>query len=154
MNIVETEPTMTQPPDKGTRVRLPAGMVGLPGVTEFELVTSEDAFPVMWLRSIGGESLNFPVVEPAGLVANYQLELSDADAEFLGGISEAKPPLVLTVLTVKSLAPQRATVNLVAPIVINRETFVGKQVLLANYERYSIEHPVLDESAPTEVGKC
>ncbi len=152
--ILETKTSDAVPFDTGTVIRLPAGMVGLPDSTDFELVTNEESLPIMWLRSRGGDGLNFPVVEPGPLVPNYELELNDADADFLGDLSATPPPLVLTVLTVKSLAPQKATINLVGPIVINRQTRVGKQVLLSNYERYSIEHPVIDETAPLEVGSC
>jgi flagellar assembly factor FliW len=152
--ILETEGTATATLDPGTRVRLPEGMVGLPDTTEFELVTDEESLPIMWLRSTGAERLSFPVVEPGPFVPNYKLELNDADAAFLGDSSVAPAPLVLTVLTVRSLSPQKATINLVGPIVINRQTLTGKQVLLANYERYSVEHPVIDETAPAKVGTC
>ncbi|MEA3213593.1 MAG: flagellar assembly factor FliW [Chthoniobacter sp.] len=152
MMILEAETTGTRSLDPGARIRLPAGMVGLPEATEFELVTSEDSLPLMWLRSTGAERLSFPVVEPGPFVPNYELELNDADAEILGAAALNTSPLVLTVLTVKSMAPQKATINLIGPIVINRQTLVGKQVLLANYERYSVEHPIIDETA--EVGTC
>ena len=152
--ILETKAAETLQLDSGSRIRLPAGMVGLPEATDFELVTNKESLPIMWLRSTSGDHISFPVVEPGALVPNYELELNDADAEFLGDISRSDAPMVLTVLTVKSLKPQKATINLVGPIVINRRTLVGKQVLLANYERYSVEHPVIDESASTEVSKC
>lgn len=132
--------------DTGTAIHLPAGMMGLPEVTEFELVTNEDSLPVMWLRSTGGEEVSFPVVEPGPLVPNYELELNDADAEFLGE-EVATDAFVLTVLTLKSAEPQKATINLIGPIVINRQTLIGKQVLLANFERYSVDHLVIDETA-------
>ena len=134
--------------DQNARIKIPKGMIGLPDATEFELVASEESLPIMWLRSVGHDRLNFPVVEPGPFVPNYELDLNDADADFLGDLATpAQPPLVLTVLTVKSLAPQKATINLIGPIVVNRETLVGKQVILANSERYSVEYPVIDESS-------
>jgi flagellar assembly factor FliW len=151
--ILEAEPTATSALDPGARVRLPEGMVGLPGATEFELVSNEESLPIMWLRSTGADRLSFPVVEPGPWVPNYKLELNDADAAFLGDAA-AQTPLVLTVLTVRSLTPQKATINLVGPIVINRQTLTGKQVLLANSERYSVEHPIIDETAPAKPGTC
>lgn len=152
--ILEAEPTATSTLDPGMRVRLPEGMLGLPGTTEFELVSNKESLPIMWLRSTGADQLSFPVVEPGPWVPNYQLELNDADAAFLGDVSTARAALVLTVLTVRSLTPQKATINLVGPIVINRQTLTGKQVLLANSERYSVEHPIVDETAPAKVGTC
>lgn len=152
--ILEANSTGTCSPSEVKRIRLPAGMVGLPDATDFELMGSEESLPIMWLRSLGEERLSFPVVEPGALVPNYELELNDADADFFGDIASETSPLILAVLTVKSLAPQKATINLIGPIVINRQTLVGKQVLLANYERYSVEHPVIDETAPAKVGTC
>lgn len=142
--ILEAEANVTSALQPGTRVKLPDGMVGLPDATEFELVCSEESLPIMWLRSTGAERLSFPVVEPGPFVPDYRLELNDADAAFLDA---STPPVVLTVLTVRSLSPQKATINLVGPIVINRQTLQGKQVLLANYDRYSVEHPIIDETA-------
>jgi flagellar assembly factor FliW len=139
---------------KDRPIRLPAGMMGLPWATEFELLYSEARQPIMWLRSVGPERLSFPVVEPGPLVADYILELNDSDAEFLGITSAEDNPLVLTVLTVKSLRPQKVTVNLVGPVVINRRTLIGKQVVLANYERYSVEHLLIDETGKTTPPPC
>lgn len=152
--ILEAESASSHSPDSGARIHLPAGMLGLPEVTEFELVRNEDCLPIMWLRSTGSDRLNFPVVEPGPLVPNYALELNDADAEFLGETPSSNTALVLTVLTVKSMKPQKATINLVGPIVINRRTLVGKQVLLANCDRYSVEYPVIDEATSPEAASC
>lgn len=150
--ILEAESASASSLDPNTVIRLPAGMVGLPNSTEFELVTNEASLPIMWLRSTGADRLNFPVVEPGPLVPDYQLEISDADMDFLGAPPTSEALLILTVLNVKSLEPQKATINLVAPVIVNRQTLVGKQVLLSNSERYSIEHTVIDETA--EAAKC
>jgi len=154
MTILDHVPLSKISLHEGVRIKLPSGMVGLPKATEFELIKSQEGLPIMWLRSTGSVRMSFPVIEPGPFVPNYELELEERDAEFLGEFSAANPPLVLTVLTVKSLAPQRVTINLIGPLVINRETLVGKQVLLVNYERYSVEHPVIDEAASCEAGKC
>jgi flagellar assembly factor FliW len=148
MVTMSLEPEIHSAPcsDEDRRIRLPAGMIGLPEVTEFQLWRNEKSGPIMWLRGVGPQRLSFPVVEPGPLVSDYTPELSDSDAEFLGIKSAADNPLVLTVLTVKSLNPQRVTVNLVGPVVVNRQTLIGKQVVLANYERYSVEHTLIDET--------
>jgi flagellar assembly factor FliW len=147
-------PTMTIEPNAGQAAQLspkavyhfPSGLPGLPNLKQCELIYNEEAYPLLWLHGLGDEPVRLPVVEPGPLVPNYEVELPDSDAEFLGVTSGSAQPLVLVVLTVKSLKPQLATVNLLAPIVINQETFIGKQVILENYGRYSVEHPVIDET--------
>lgn len=145
--ILEPELTPMPASSAGAHIRLPEGLVGLPDATDFELVATQESLPLMWLRNVSGDRLSFPVVEPGPLVKNYEMELHDADAEALGLTAGGKHPLVLTILTMRSVSPQKATINLIAPIVINRDTLIGKQVLLANYERYSVEYPVIDEKA-------
>jgi len=36
----------------------------------------------------------------------------------------------------------RATMNLKGPVVINRHTLVGRQVIIANANNYSVTHPL------------
>jgi flagellar assembly factor FliW len=38
------------------------------------------------------------------------------------------------------------TLNLAAPILINRRTRIGKQVVLVNYQDYSTAHVLIDET--------
>ena len=44
-------------------------------------------------------------------------------------------------------SPLEATVNLVGPVIINRRTGIGKQVVLANHGRFSAHHPLLGNTA-------
>ena len=101
----------------------------------------------MVLRSVDGDGLQIPAVEPVGLVADYVLDLSDEDSEALGLVGTNKTPLILNVATIKSFEPQKVTLNLAAPILINRQTRVGRQVVLANYQKYSTTHVLIDETA-------
>jgi len=48
--------------------------------------------------------------------------------------------LLLSIVTV--YGPHRATANLKGPIVINRSTHVGKQVIIANASEYSVQYPL------------
>jgi flagellar assembly factor FliW len=65
----------------------------------------------------------------------------------LGLVGADANPLILNVATIKSYEPQKVTLNLAAPILINRRTRVGKQVVLLNYQNYSTTHVLIDETA-------
>ncbi len=123
-------------------IRIPGGLVGFPEHQGFELFYSEDQLPFRWLRLAGPEPVDFVVIEPAGLVPDYELELFDEDAAFLE-INDTADALVLNIVTVSRALPPTATVNLVGPVVINRRTGIAKQVVLANHTRYSARHPLV-----------
>jgi flagellar assembly factor FliW len=91
---------------------------------------------------VGPESVDFVVIEPTGLIPDYELELFDEDAAFLE-IADAADTLVLNIVTVSRAQPPTATVNLVGPVIINRRTGLAKQVVLANHTRYSARHPLV-----------
>ena len=70
--------------------------------------------------------------------------MSDDDAELLQ-LQVATDALIYNIVTIHSLQPQHVTVNLVGPIVVNRHTLIGKQMIIANFEHYSAQHELIDE---------
>ena len=126
---------------------MPEGLIGLPDFKRFELIVDSESLPFVVLRAVEGDEIQIPAVEPVGLVENYRLDIGDADAEMLGLVGADANPLILNVATIKSYEPQKVTLNLAAPILINRRTRVGKQVVLMNYQNYSTTHVLIDETA-------
>ncbi len=126
--------------------QIPEGLVGFPEHRSFELVFVPDQEPFLWLQLHGPSPLNFVAIEPQGLIPDYELELFDEDAEFLG-IKESSDAIVLNIVTVKNNQPEAATVNLTGPVIINRHTGIAKQCIVANYFRYSAHHPLVDSTA-------
>jgi flagellar assembly factor FliW len=49
--------------------------------------------------------------------------------------------------------PVEATVNLVGPIVVNRRTRVGRQLVISNYSRYSAHHSLVENSQAAEYAR-
>jgi flagellar assembly factor FliW len=127
-------------------VSLPEGLVGFPDHKSFELLYVQDQLPFVWMRLHGPEPLHFVVIEPGGIIPDYELELFDEDAAFLG-ISDSADAMVLNIVSVKPGPQATATVNLAGPIVVNRRTAIAKQCVLANYGRYSAHHPLVDNNA-------
>jgi flagellar assembly factor FliW len=125
---------------------MPEGLIGLSEFKNFELIVDPDTLPFVVLRSINGDEIQIPAVEPVGLVDNYKLNIGDEDAEMIGLSGEASNPLILNVATIKSFEPQKVTLNLAAPILINRRSRVGKQVVLVNYQDYSTSHVLINEA--------
>jgi len=126
---------------------MPEGLIGLPDFKRFQLIVDPESLPFVVLHSIEGDSIQIPALEPVGFVEDYKLNIGDEDAAMLGLKGADSNPLILNVATIKSFEPQKVTLNLAAPIIINRRTRVGKQVLLVNYQDYSTAHVLIDETA-------
>lgn len=121
-----------------TAVHFLAGMPGLEEHTEYRLI-GMDGLPVFWLECEAEPEVALPVIMAAHIESGYTFELSDADAHALG-LTCADDALVLATLTI-SQQLGTATANLFAPIVVNRRTFVAKQVILEG-SKHSLRHPV------------
>lgn len=120
------------------QVQLPLGLLGFERIKTYSLVTKPDQEPFRWLAVLEGEDLAFLMVPPNFVLPDYAPDLSDEDADFLE-IRNPNDALVLNIVTLKS--DGSATVNLKGPVVINRHTMIGKQVVLSQSD-YAIKHPI------------
>ena len=78
-------------------------------------------------------------IPPEIVVDNYEPNISPEDAASLG-LENPQDALVLNIVTIHPNG--EATVNLKGPIVLNRHTLVGKQVIPMNSTEYSLQHPL------------
>lgn len=120
------------------------GLIGLPELTQMEIVREPESWPFVTLRSPKSEGLEFLAIEPYDFVPGYVLELNDLDTELLG-LASSEDALVLNIVTVHSSEPQFVTTNLIGPVVVNRRTLAARQVIIANSDAYSPRHVLVDE---------
>ncbi len=131
---------------KEADIELPAGLMGFAEVRNLELIHNTEELPFRWLRSVEDRSIAFVVVQPDGLIPGYELELSDEDATEIG-IADPEEALILNIVTLRNGRPEEATVNLIGPLVVNRETGIGRQVVLRNFQEYSARHALVGVAA-------
>jgi flagellar assembly factor FliW len=129
-----------------TRIHLPAGLIGLAHIKFLDVVTNDETWPFVELHAKGAEELHFVALEPQDIIPGYHLELSDSDCGLLD-LASAEDAIVYNIATVHSMEPQFVTVNLIGPVVVNRFTNMGRQLIIANSERYSPRHVLIDERA-------
>lgn len=120
-------------------IQLPMGLLGFEDVKNYALIGRHDEAPFLWLRIMDDPSLAFLIVPPATVVENYEPNISPEDVAFLD-LENFQDALVLNIVTIH--ANGDATVNLKGPIVLNRHTLVGKQVIPLNSTDYSLQHPL------------
>jgi len=120
-------------------VRMPMGILGFEQMKDYLLIANPAEEPFRWLRVKDNPAVAFVVIEPFLIAPDYRPDIPDPDVEFLGLTGPADAAL-LNIVTLHG--PNRATVNLKGPVVINRNTGVAKQVILANASEYSVQHPL------------
>lgn len=126
---------------------------GLPGfidLNKFILLEEPDTNGAFyWLQSVEDGDVSLLLTRPS-LFMQYNV---DVDKEVLEdiGIDESNPGEVFTVVNVPDDL-QKATTNLMAPIVLNSENMMGKQVILTD-SKWSIKHPLFNQGKRPEGGK-
>lgn len=122
-----------------SEVRLPMGLLGFEHLKDYLVVTNPGEGPFCWLQVKDEAALAFVVINPFLVAPDYQPDLPQTDVEFLG-IEAPDDAVLFNIVTLH--AGGQATVNLKGPIVINRHTLTGKQVVLANASEYAVHHPL------------
>jgi len=119
---------------------------GLPGL-EYERYTVIPLDPdshFYFLQSTADQLVGLLLINPFVVFKDYEFELSDDIIKQLKIKDEKQIAVLCTANTSKGI--NSATVNLLAPIVINTKALVAKQVVLAD-KRYSIRTPLFSDIA-------
>jgi len=98
-------------------VEFPTGLIGLGG-SRYVLIARDENSPFVWLHSVDDASLALAVTNPFQFFPQYEVELSDSEAERIGITDPADADVYVTVRAAESL--EDFTVNLRAPILISK----------------------------------
>lgn len=124
----------------------PRGLVGLGGARRFVFFHPEDdTGPFFWMQAVDDPGLAFVVTEPQNFFPDYQVPLGKEEQSTLGLLSQEEG--VVCVILVVPEDPRHITANLRGPLVINMNTRVGLQLVLAGDE-FSVREPLFQ--APGE----
>ncbi len=129
-------------------LELPYGLIGFAQYKRAELLYLPDHLPFLWMKLQGPtehDQLHFIVIEPGGIVPGYEPEIFDGDAEQLD-LRDPAEAMVLNIVTLQRQHPVEATANLIGPLIVNRRTRIGRQLVIANYSRYSAHHSLVENS--------
>src|SRR5690625_1765654 len=125
-------------------IHFPEGILGFEHLRTFFLVARERDQGFAFLQSAEDPELAFVVIDPTEIRPDFRPLLGDEDRESLGwapGVSLQ----VLAILTVPEDIHE-ITANLLAPILINVEKRIGRQVVQEG-TFYSTRHRLVDELA-------
>jgi flagellar assembly factor FliW len=116
-------------------ITFPEGLVGCPNWKRFVLLMDEDEdLPVAILRSLDDPQVELLVTDPTLVEPDYVTRLKS-----LHSLGTSNPTVYCTLAVA---ADGSITANLMGPLVINPQSRVGHQLVLAD-SGYSTRHPIV-----------
>jgi flagellar assembly factor FliW len=124
------------------------GLPGFPQIHRFAVIEMESLQPFHYLQSLDEPPISLFIINPFLIDPSYEFRLTDADMEDVNSANSAE--LAVYVVATIPEDPRSATLNLMAPIVINDRDRRGKQVIL-HESKYSVKHPLVHDAGHDEV---
>ena len=125
-------------------VRFTEGLYGFEKEIEFTFLPFNPNVesPMEWMQSLNSDHLAFVVTDPYLYLPDYKLKLSEKDKKRVE-LEEEDLFLTRAIVTIPENYSEM-TVNLIAPLVINKDKGVAKQFVLTNMD-YDTRHYLLPE---------
>ena len=119
--------------NKETVFEFVAPIIGFNDLKKYTIVDYKPDSPFKWLQSMEDMSLAFPVTLCSFFGIDYQFDIPDEEAQMLD-ITSGDDVFVCNIANIPSSNPQGATINMLAPIVINIVNKKAMQLILKNTE--------------------
>ncbi len=116
------------------------GIIGFEEHRHWVLLGDDSSDCVAWLQSLSDEAVALPLVSPRRFVPSYRVRVTKDQLSPLE-LAVLDHAFVLVTLSYHDRGP---TINLRAPIVINLDRRIGKQLVTSTVE--SIQQAILGES--------
>jgi flagellar assembly factor FliW len=147
--VVSLKPAFKSKAAEPVEITFPSGLVGFEEVKRF------------WLAELPGQAcfcrlaaqcgtFSLLLVNPFVAFPAYELELAPHDTAEIGLLAPEEA-LVLVTVTIPGGNVRQATVNLVAPLVINVDNRLGRQVIVANGP-YRLKEPLFAAAGRARCG--
>ena len=134
----ESRTAETSEANSGLPLHFVSGLLGFEANKDFELISDEELNPYQWLKGTDADQ-SFLVIPPSYAVEDYSVELADDDVVML----ELNDQADAVVLCIATYHPNESvTINLKGPIVYNKKTLQGKQIVPLNAANLPLAHPM------------
>ncbi len=117
--------------DDGIIINFPDGLIGFEDLKRFIIIEDEECKPFRWLISVDEPEIGFAILEPTLVFEDYY-QRSGFDPDVY----------VLFVIVTLNRDISKISVNLKAPVVIDKVKKSGRQIILENDE-FEVAHQLL-----------
>ena len=121
-------------------------ILGFEDLRKFMLVSRPESDPFKWLQSLEDPKVAFVIVEPRLILDNYVVELSQHDIKQLHGTQQLNDYKIFVIMTVPKGHPEKISVNLQGPLIINLKNLKAIQMVLNNPE-YDIRFSLFENQS-------
>ncbi|MFC7685726.1 flagellar assembly protein FliW [Ureibacillus sp. GCM10028918] len=137
--IIETDYLGKIEIDPCNIIKFEHGIPGFEEEKEFILLSIDEQSAFQMLQSVNNHTLAFVVIDPAYIILDYSFNLEESIVHSLE-IQEEQEVAVYSIVSLKDTIPN-STINLKAPIIINKTNNKAKQVIL-DKEEYTTRHRI------------
>ena len=123
-------------------------IIGFKELKEYTLIDHRPDSPFKWLQSMEDMELAFPITLCSFFGIDYQFDIPDEEAQKLE-IETADDVFVCNIVNIPPSDPKGATVNMVAPIIVNLANKKAMQIILKN-SNFEIRHKLFNDSDAEE----
>lgn len=108
-------------------IHFPKGLMGLEDKRHFTLLQIRSDTPFLLLQSLDDPDLGLLVTDPYSFLDDYKVKIGDAEQSLLQA-KKGEEVAVLVTVAIPRGKPEKTTLNLMGPILINHEARIGLQV--------------------------
>jgi len=116
--------------DENKIINFPKGLPGFKKEKEFVLLPLDENSPFVIMQSINNSDIAFITLEPRNIIKDYEFVISENTEELLK-IEGIEDIILLNIVNIKE-SIEDMTINLAAPLIININKNLGKQIILDN----------------------
>lgn len=129
--------------DKNAIFDFVSPIIGFKNLKQYTIIDYKPDSPFKWLQSTEDMDLAFPITLCSFFGINYQFDIPDEEAQLLE-IETADDVFVCNIANIPSSNPQGATINMLAPIIINLKNKKAMQIILKNTD-FEVRHKLFEK---------
>ena len=118
---------------------LSSPLLGFPELNDFLLIADQKSYPFLWFQSVEDADICFILVETQNFFKDYNPNINKRELKVLA-ISNPDEMKIFSIVVVPD-DPKLCTTNLRAPLVVNFEKKLAKQIILDD-DTYQIKTPL------------
>ncbi len=126
---------------KDAIIHFEEGLIGFSNFKDFILMENDNLAPFRLLQSLEAPEVGFLVLEATTVVPNYYELVPAREWQSIGMHVVTTRPLAFVIVVIGS-TPTSSTGNFQAPLLVNYDRMVGKQIILTD-SGFSVRQPLV-----------